>query len=498
MELKQSGHSLNIDLSIKPLQALGIKRVLLMNAPTGLYMRDDRCQAPVEGMTAQPNRTPLDLAYMAAMLEQKGFACHIRDFAAEKTGWEEVEEELKSFKPDLVAMSVTTPTLEQDLITCTIAKRVLSRVWTVAKGAHFTPKDKEALLKFKDLDLAIRGESEHAIVEISEGKPFSQILGLTYRFHEELVHNEIRPFIDVVDLDQLPFPARHLLDNTLYAAPDTGRPITMIDAGRGCGFQCIYCAVSVASGYKFKSRSPQNVVDEIEDCVSKHQIFDFFFRADTFTWNEKWVLAFCQEIIARKLKIRWGCNSRVDTLSEERLKWMKKAGCWVVGFGMESGSQENLDRMKKRAKKEDAVKAVEMCNKFGIRSYGLFLIGLPWETRKMVEETIAFMKEVNPSFVDVNIAYPLPGTEFYEIAKKMNLFKEEDLNRGDYARPIVHTVELSTDELIQLRRKAILSFYLRPSYVLKTLFRIRSWVELKNYLGAGIRLLNNHALGFSK
>lgn len=472
-----------------------IQRVLLMNPPTGVYMRDDRCQAPVDGMTAQPNRTPLDLAYMAAMLEQAGKIVRIRDFGGERSDWNALQEELLHFKPDLVAISVTTPTLLRDLIACQIAKKILGAVITVAKGAHFTPKDTEVLEAHQELDLAIRGESEHAIVEIAEGRPYPEILGLTYRKDGKLVHNSPRPFIDVIDLDQLPFPARHLLNNNLYAAPDTGKPITMIDTGRGCGYQCIYCAVSVASGYRFKSRSPGNVADEIEECVKKHGIIDFFFRADTFTWNERWVVSLCEEIIRRNLKIRWGCNSRVDTLSEGRLEWMKRAGCWVVGFGMESGNQQNLDRMKKNAKKEDAIKAVQMCRKYGIRSYGLFLIGLPWETRAMVEETIQFMKVVNPNFIDVNIAYPLPGTEFYNIAKEMNLFTEEDLSRGDYARPIVRTVELSTEDLISLRRKAILSFYLRPSYVLRTLRDIQSPIELKNYLKAGLRLLRHHALG---
>lgn len=477
-----------------------MNRILLMNPPTGVYMRDDRCQAPVDGMTAQPNRTPLDLAYMAAALEREGKIVRIRDFGGERSNWKALEEEILSFKPDLVGISVTTPTLERDLIACEMAKRLLPSVVTIAKGAHFTPKDTEVLEKHEALDLAIRGESEHAMVEIAAGLPYPEILGLTYRENGKLIHNPPRPFSDVIDLDKLPFPARHLLNNHLYAAPDTGKPLTMIDTGRGCGYQCIYCAVSVASGYQFKSRSPENVVDEIEECVKKHGITDFFFRADTFTWNEKWVVKLCAEIIRRgfqgNLKIRWGCNSRVDTLSETRLEWMKKAGCWVIGFGMESGNQQSLDRMKKRAKKEDAIKAVQMCRKYRIRAYGLFLIGLPWETRAMVEETIRFMKVVNPDFIDVNIAYPLPGTEFYNIAKEMNLFTEEDLSRGDYARPIVRTVELSTEDLIRLRRRAILSFYLRPSYVVRTLAALQSPTELKNYLKAGFRLLKNHLPGF--
>lgn len=201
-------------------------------------------------------------------------------------------------------------------------------------------------------------------------------------------------------------------------------------------------------------------------------------------------------IIERNLSIRWGCNSRVDTISEKRLEWMKKAGCWVIGFGIESGNQEMLDKMKKRAKLEDAERAIALCKKYGIKTYGLFLIGLPWETRQTVEQTIDFAKKLNPSFLDFNIAYPLPGTEYYRLAKEMNLFDDKNLSKGDYARPIVRTLSMSTEELIGYRKKALLGFYLRPSYIINTLKDIRSPRIFLNYVRSGLRLIRNHAFNF--
>ncbi|KPK36124.1 MAG: hypothetical protein AMK70_03510, partial [Nitrospira bacterium SG8_35_1] len=199
------------------------------------------------------------------------------------------------------------------------------------------------------------------------------------------------------------------------------------------------------------------------------------------------------EILNRNLDIRWGSNSRVDTISEERVQWMKKAGCWIIGFGFESGSQENLTRMKKRITLEQSRNAVNICRKYGVKTYGLFLIGLPWETRQMVEETIAFMKELNPNFVDVHIAYPLPGTEYYRIAKEMGMFTDEDLKSGDYSKAIIHTSDLSADDLVKLRRKALMSFYLRPSYILQTVRNIRSFKILKGYIRSGLRLVKGFA-----
>ena len=497
MDLKPSSLLSNTDSSIKAGgPARKIARVFLLYPPTGVYMRDDRCQAPVDGMTAQPNRAPLDLAYMAAMLERIGITCKIRDYAAEKAPWEILKSDITDFKPDMMLVSVTTPTIVHDLTVCRIVKEADPEALTVAKGAHFTAKDDEILLKYPELDLVIRGESEHAIVEIAENHPFETILGLAYRKDGRVMRNTDRPYIEVEHLDVLPFPARHLLNNQLYLAPDTGEPITMINTGRGCPHQCIYCAVTIASGYKLKVRSPKNIVDEIEECVNRHDIRNFFFRADTFTWDEKWVVDLCGMILEKKLNIRWGCNSRVDTISEKRLEWMKKAGCWVIGFGIESGNQEMLDKMKKRAKLADAEKALALCKKYGVKTYGLFLIGLPWETRETVEQTIGFAKKLSPSFLDFNIAYPLPGTEYYRLAKEMHLFEEEDLPNGDYARPIVRTLSLGTNELVQLRKKALLGFYLRPSYVFNTLKDIRSPRVFLNYLRSGLRLIRNHAFNF--
>jgi hypothetical protein len=253
----------------------------------------------------------------------------IKDYAAAKSSWETLRAEIRNFSPDMILVSVTTPTIRHDLAACRIAKEVNPNILTVAKGAHFTSKDDEVLLTYPELDLVIRGESEHAIVEIAERQELDKILGLAYRKNGQVQRNADRPYIEVEDLDSLPFPARHLMDNNLYIAPDTGEPITMINTGRGCPHQCIYCAVTIASGYKLKVRSPKSIVDEIEECVKKHRIRNFFFRADTFTWDEKWVVDLCQMILQRNLKIRWGSNSRVDTISDKRLEWMKKAGCWV-------------------------------------------------------------------------------------------------------------------------------------------------------------------------
>ncbi len=460
-------------------------KALLINPPTGKYMRDDRCQAPVESMTAQPARAPMDLAYMAGALELSGLICRIVDYPMENLKWIDFEKYLNEFNPDYLIISTTTPTLEYDMHSCVLAKKHNKNTVTIAKGAHIVEYSETVLKDHPDLDIAVWGEYEFAVQEIVSSD-WSKVKGISYRLNGKIYRNKERPRLE--DLDKLPMPARHLLNNKLYKAPDTGRPIAYILTGRGCPYHCIYCAVSVASGYKLFKRSVESVIKEIEECYYKFNIKDFFFRSDTFTLDEKWVVNFCRQIADKQLNIRWGTNSRVDTINEERLKWMKKAGCYVIGFGIESGNQEMLDKMKKKITLDQARKAVKMCKKYRVQTYLLFMFGLPWETGETAEDTIRFSRELNGDFADFNIAYPLPGTEFYKIAQKEKLF-EGSLTGYDYGNPVVKTNSLTTDELIKIRNRAIREFYFRPSYIIKTVFRIKSPAVLFSYFSKGMNLL---------
>lgn len=450
-------------------------------------MRDDRCQAPVKGMTAQPSRAPLDLAYMAASLEKSGVECKIKDYPSEHQNWSGFTQDVKQFAPDMLVISVTTPTLIADLAAGNMAKQIKKDILVVSKGAHFLVKDEEVLSKFPGVDIIIRGESEFTVAEIATADNLDTVLGITYRKESRIVSNPERPLLE--DLDKLPFPARHLLNNDLYLTPDTKEPLTIIYTGRGCFYQCIFCAVPAVSGHNIKLRSPGNIVAEIEECVNKYKIKNFFFRADTFTWDEKWLVEICKLIIKKGLSIRWGTNSRVDTINENKLYWMKKSGCWIVGFGVESGNQKSLELMKKKTRLEDALKAISLCKKHGIKTYALFVIGFPWETRDTIEDTTRFTKILNPDFLDINIAYPLPGTELFGWAKRENLFNETQIYGYDYSKPLIRTNHVTTKELIRLRRKALASFYVRPTYMAKTLLSIRSPKVFWSYFTAGMQLM---------
>lgn len=451
----------------------------MINPPSGLYIREDRCQVPVKGLTATAPRPPIDLAYIASMLEREGVECKIRDYPVEGKGWDALKTDLETFSPDLLIVSVTTPTFELDMKACEIAKKVNPSIVTAAKGGHVTVFDEKALAEHPYLDIALRGEVEKTVEELAQDIPLEEIKGITFRENGRIRRNPDREFID--DLDSLPFPARHLLNNNLYRRPDTGEPQTTIQTNRGCPGECVFCLAGRLSGKKLRLRSPQNIADEIEECVDKFNIRNFFFRADTFTWNKEWVIAVCKEIIKRDLRIKWVCNSRVDTLDEERLRWMKGAGCWLISLGIESGSQRILDLMKKRIKKEQARRAIELCKKYKIKTYAFYLFGLPWETEEDVRETIRFALELDSDYAEFHLAVPFPGTELYDIVLEEGLL-EGDFQGYDHSLPVARTFHLSREELVKWRRRAIYKFYLRPQYIARTILNSPTPASLISYL----------------
>ncbi len=464
-------------------------KALLVNPPTGRYMRSDRCQAPVDTRIAEPPRPPMDLAYMAAVLERAGWNCMLKDYPMEQQRWHCVENDIKNFQPEIIVISTTTPTINIDLTLCELAKKINPAILTVAKGAHFLVYDMDILRAFPKLDIVIRGETEGPIEELARGEKYEFIRGITFRRNEDIIQTQNREFIN--NLDSLAFPARHLVNNNLYRTPDTNEPIAFVTTSRGCPSRCVFCAAGIVGGHTIRQRSPESTIDEIQNCIRRFAITNFFFAADTFTWDKQWVIDFCRQIIEKNLSIRWGTNSRVDTIDAERLSWMKKSGCYVIGFGAESASPRMLEHMQKGITVPQIEKAVTLCKKSNIKSYLHFLIGLPWETHETIKDTINFVKQTTASFLEVNIAYPLPGTQFYTLAKKENLFSEKDLAEHNHTIAMINTFTLTTDELTAARKKILAAFYLRPRYAIMTFKELYSWRIAYRYLLYGLRLITN-------
>ncbi len=471
-----------------PMTEPRFQRAMLMNPPTGLYRRDDRCQCKVEDQTVQITFPPIELASLAAVLRRAGAEVALHDYPAERRTWDDLRADLAAFKPDFILANVVTATAEHDFQVAIIAKELFgSNVLIAMKGEFMDALGAETLRDHPEIDFGFHGELEETLERFLAGAPMSELAGAVWREADgKIRRNHGHPTI--TDLDALPYPARDLLQNDLYLSPETGNPLTVIHGNRGCPAACVFCPAGVMSGFKVRHRTPENVMGEIREAVEKFGIREFLFHGDTFTLNKKWLLELCGLIKSSKLDIRWGCNSRVDTMDDDRAKAMREAGCWVVAFGVETGNQEILDKLKKGAKVEEAETAVAICKRNGLRVHTFFVIGLPWETEQTLEETYQFARKLDPDFFDFNIAYPLPGTEYYEIALAEGLF-ERSPDQSGYAQAAVRTHTLSSEQLTRWRRKKLLAMYLRPSYIARTLWKGGSPRVTANYVRAGAKRL---------
>lgn len=433
---------------------------------------------------------PMDLMYMAACFEKADIACTIIDYPAIGQDWDSFREDLKVLTPDVLVISTTTPTMSRDLEAASAAKEAAPDMIVILKGGYFFKYDREPFERLPSIDIVIRHEHEFVTLDMANGKPLSLMGGITYREEDEIIRNPDRDYSE--ELDLLPLPARHLVDNNLYTSPENGKPIGAIHTSKGCPSRCIFCPAGPISGRTVRLRSPESVVDELKICVDRFGLNQFLFNADTFTWDRDFVMKCCDGIIKEGLKIRWGCNSKVNTVDREMLTHMKEAGCWVVGFGIETGSREILNKMRKGTTLEQAQEAIELCKEVGLKTHTFYIIGLPWDTSETIRETEEFARRLDADFFDFNIAYPLPGTEYWEIAEENNLFEDAGTAAQSYANSPIRTFELTHEELVKLRRQMLLRLYLRPNYILRTLAgQVSNPRALFNYCYSAARRLNS-------
>ncbi len=458
-------------------------RVLLIYPPSPVINREDRCQQPTKELLVIPPLPPTDLMYLASIAESCGFEAIIRDYS--QGG--DFEADLKEFQPNYLVANIATPTFQSDMMAVKLAKEIVPSICTIVKGAPFLTYNTNTIYENPFIDYVIMGEAELTLKDILDGVPNCDILGICYRENFQPVKNDKRPFIE--DLDILPFPARHLVDNSIYKRPDNGKVQAVIKVARGCPFHCFFCLATPVSGAKVRTRSPENIVAELKECVEKYNIKNFLFWSDIFNFNREWTLELCQKIIESGLKITWSSNTRADTMDDEMAKMMYKSGCRLVSIGVESGSQKMLDNIGKKITLDDIRNTVKILKKNKIKIYNYFVIGLPWETEETVEETIKFAIELDSNFISFYTATPLPGTKYFAYAM-LNKLVEGNLDfRSAYYEPVVRSEYLSKERIFELHKQAIKRFYLRPKFILKTLLSLRSFAEFKNYFIAGMSLI---------
>lgn len=465
------------------------KKIYLIYPPSPVMNREERCQQPTDDLIVIPPLAPLDLMYFASIARDVGFEPIIRDYSYPVSSYDDFTIDLKKIAPKYILVNVATPTLENDLMSLRIAKEVFGdSITTIAKGAHFSFLAKQVLQSHDFIDIAICGEGELTLKEILQGSPLSEIKGICYRDDYEIVENQRRPFNE--NLDDLPYPARDLIDNSLYIRPDNNKKQAVIKVSRGCPYHCFFCLATPLNGRIVRKRSAENIIGEIRECVEKYGINNFIFWSDIFNLDKEWTRDLCRKIIESGLKITFSTNTRADSADMETIMLMKKAGCRLVSIGVESGSQYMLDKMGKKITLSQIVNTVKAFKKSGIQIYAYYVIGLPWETKETIKDTLNFAKKLNTDYVSFYTATALVGTTFYDYVENSSL-GELDYSHPYYF-PTVRTHELSPQEVFEYHKKMVREYYLRPLYILKMLLKIRSFAQLSNYIKAGLRVLKRH------
>lgn len=437
---------------------------------------------------------PLGLAYMAAFLREKTkHELKVIDAAALDLSNEEVEKILKEFGADVVGVGAVTDTFEGALNVCKIAKRLGMK--TVVGGVHATVLPEESIA-FDEIDIVVIGEGEYTLAELlnvmEKKEDLKKVRGIIFKKKVKdkikLVKTELRGRIQ--NLDELPFPARDLFPWKLYSSYSSlvrNVPCMHIMTSRGCPFHCTFCA-SQKLWKGSISRTPKNIVAEIEHLIKNYKVKEIYLFDDTFNLDLKRIEEFCAEIIKRKIKLSFRVVARVYPITKEILQKMKKVGVWCIQYGIESGNQEVIKDIKKGIDLKQARKTFKMTNDVGIRTFGFFMIGLPKDTKKTIQETLNFALELNPDFVNFAILTIYPGTDIYELAikeKSIERIKPKEIFKPQlYKHPILSQKELD-DELSKIYKK----FYMRPNYLLKRLIRIKTFTELKTNIIAGLPFL---------
>lgn len=361
---------------------------------------------------------PIWLAYATGLLEKNGFNVKLIDAPAGNLHIDDVMKIIEDFKPELVVVDTSTPSIINDVEVIDAIKENYD-CFLVAVGTHVSALADESMQMSQNIDAIARREYDYTVLELAkslgDGSDLKNIDGLTFRENGEVVHNPDRELIQ--DLDELPFASevykKHLNIEDYFYSANLYPEITIV-TGRGCPHRCIYCIMpQVMTGHRYRLRSIEKVVDEMEYIKTEFpQVKEIFFEDDTMTVNRKRTQELCDEIIKRGLKITWSTNSRAD-IDLETLKKMKAAGCRLLCVGFESGDQEVLDNIGKRLKIAQVREFAVNVKKTGILIHGCFLVGNPGETKETMEKTLQLAKDINPDTAQFFPIMVYPGTSVY-------------------------------------------------------------------------------------
>jgi len=463
-------------------------RILLLNPPLDAVLRNGH----VTPVTAYLffNSHPLGLLYIAAVLERMGETVSVVDAAAEKLDIRGVVQRAEAFRPDVIGIGATTVIFTSAVEMAQRLKEAMPSVPIVLGGYHVTIEPERAMAN-ACFDVGVIDEGEFTMAELVEHfkgtKALEDIHGLVYRVPTGNLHFT-PPRKKLQNLDELPFPARHLLPPNLYKPipiDEHGLPKFAMITSRGCPHGCLFCQ-KARSGYR--SNSPGYIVDEVQHLVRDFGVQDIAFVDSLFCPNTKRVNGIIDEMVRRKVDISWTCSSRVEVVDKPLMSRMHAAGCWRTRFGIETGSERVLNFISKGITKEMIRNAITWADEAGLRPKAFFIVGHLVDDRESILESIEFAKSIPLHDITVQINTLLPKTQ------QSRLFEEEGVKYGriistttdeaSFWEPTFVPWGMEPQDLVELHRRFYREFYFRPAIAMRHLETIHSWRDVVKYLQA--------------
>lgn len=426
----------------------------------------------------------LGILYIAALMRQEGLSVELLDAEGRGLDTESTVHNIVKRNPGVVGITATTLSIAS---AAKVAKELKNRIPYVkifVGGPHVTALPIETMKSFPHIDGCVLGDGELSFTKIvhniQDGIRIERdVDGLVWRRDDEVLINPKRGHLE--DPDTLPFPAWDLLARfpQIYKPPFHSYrrlPVANIITARGCPHVCSFCDRSVF-GNNIHRHSIEYVTEMIEYLTKDFGIKEISIKDDTFVFSSEQVMEFCRQLCNKNLNITWSCNSRVDYIKDEILREMKKAGCWMVSYGIESGSPRMLKKMMKGITKKQVKDALSLTRKNGIVSKGFFMIGIPGETIDSMEETLNFINDLPLDELNINYFTPFPGSKLFSEVLQEGF--QPDFNRMNMLEPVYVPKGLTEEDLRKYQKRIIQSFYLKPSKI--ALYALRALKDINEF-----------------
>lgn len=430
------------------------------------------------------------LLYLVPYLRQDGH--HVEYLEGLFSTDDHVMEAIGRSRPDVVGMTVTSVDWRNTRRLAPLIRQAFPDVTLVAGGIHPTLWKEQCFEECPELDVVVYGEGELTIREVAgrleKGESLHEVQGTIFRDNGKVITSPPRPVVE--DLDLLPFPDRTVVDLEKYLPSPTfyhRLPHASIIGSRGCPYRCTFCHTE----HHTRMRSARNIVDEMEVLSRNHRVVDVAFWDDTFTLSETRALEICDEILRRRLDVEWCVNARADKVTKPLLGQMKRAGCWRVLYGIESGVQKNVDTLKKDLSLERVAEAVRITNEVGIEAYGTFMFGIPGETYEEGLQTIEFACSIGLDFAVFVSLTPFPGCEVYEDVKAGRIQAVKHDPPYDLKNISFVPEGLTEQQIADLIRMGHKRFYLRPRQVVRRVMKMRNLHDLRKNIKGFVLLLTS-------